>query len=337
LSQAKQTGDVGTNEDTQPLVWNPQLRRVMGTVATIGAMETSYLTYNKLLNVADFCTVNGDCATVLNGPYATIPFTDIPLAAVGCLAYITTVVLSVGPLVDERVNNFNDDTWNRIALIGVTTAMGTFSIFLMSLLFGVLHESCPFCLVSAMLSLTLAGCAWIGGALPETARQTGLQASLASFAATTAAAVVIFIAGGDSAIAPSSSVLAESSSASSSSSLLASNSNKNEGLAPPPITTASSERAVELSAQLQVLNAKMYGAYWCSHCYEQKERLGKEAFARVQYIECSQDGKNSQRSLCQERNVPGYPTWEINGKLFPGERELDELEEIIVQVKSAKD
>lgn len=309
----------------------------MGSVATLGALETSYLTYNKVIGAGDLCTVNGNCASVLNGPYATIPFTDIPLAALGFLVYMTTVVLSLGPLSPPHSNM--NDTGNRIALVGVTTAMGTFSVFLMSLLFGVLHETCPFCIASAIFSLTLAGCAWLGGALPPSAPRAGLQTGLASFVATTLAAVVIFVTAGDSSTSSTSSSSLADAFSSGSSTLLASNTAPKEGFSPPPITTASSERAVALSTQLQALNAKMYGAYWCSHCYDQKERLGKEAFARVQYIECSQDGKNSQRSLCQERDVPGYPTWEINGKLFPGERELDELEAIIVKATStsAKD
>ena len=85
-----------------------------------------------------------------------------------------------------------------------------------------------------------------------------------------------------------------------------------------------------LAQQLKFLNAKMYGAHWCSHCYDQKQALGKEAFETyIKYIECSKDGRNSQTKLCKEKNVPGYPTWEINGQLYPGEQALDELEELV--------
>ena len=87
---------------------------------------------------------------------------------------------------------------------------------------------------------------------------------------------------------------------------------------------------------LNTLDAKMFGAYWCSHCYEQKQRLGKEAFANVQYNECSKEGLNSRKDLCKEKNIPGYPTWEINGKLFPGDMYLDELEDIITNEKNSK-
>jgi len=62
--------------------------------------------------------------------------------------------------------------------------------------------------------------------------------------------------------------------------------------------------------------------------------LGKEAFGKVQYIECAKDGINSQTSYCKEKQVPGYPTWEIGGKLYPGEQELDELEEIVEKIKT---
>ena len=72
----------------------------------------------------------------------------------------------------------------------------------------------------------------------------------------------------------------------------------------------------------------MYGAWWCTHCYHQKQQLGKEAFKDdIEYIECARDGYDTQYSLCKEKNVPGYPTWEIDGQFFPGELSLDQLEQ----------
>jgi hypothetical protein len=75
------------------------------------------------------------------------------------------------------------------------------------------------------------------------------------------------------------------------------------------------------------------GSLRCSHCYDQKLAFGKEAFAKIPYIECSKDGIDEQNGLCKEKNVPGYPTWEINGKLYPGEQALEELEEIVQKAK----
>jgi len=104
---------------------------------------------------------------------------------------------------------------------------------------------------------------------------------------------------------------------------------------PPPITSSSSDRALKIGEDMKELNTRFFGAYWCSHCYDQKQRLGKEAMANVEYIECSKEGLNSQNALCKERGVPGYPTWEIGGKLYPGEMYLDELEEIIAKAKGS--
>ena len=74
----------------------------------------------------------------------------------------------------------------------------------------------------------------------------------------------------------------------------------------------------------------------CSHCYDQKEAFGKEAFSRIPYIECSKDGFNQQSGICKENNVPGYPTWQINGKLYPGEQALEELEDIVQAFATTK-
>ena len=34
----------------------------------------------------------------------------------------------------------------------------------------------------------------------------------------------------------------------------------------------------------------MYGAFWCSHCYEQKLTFGAEAMKEFPYVECYPDG-----------------------------------------------
>lgn len=76
------------------------------------------------------------------------------------------------------------------------------------------------------------------------------------------------------------------------------------------------------------MNAKMYGAFWCSHCYDQKQAFGREAYAKIDYVECAPDGVNSQTKLCKSRKVPGYPTWEVKGELYPGEKSIEQLEAI---------
>jgi uncharacterized membrane protein len=317
-----------SDADPTGTCWNPKLRKTMGTVASLGAIETAYLTFSKLTgggNLEQFCGVSGDCGSVLSGTYSWIPGTDIPLAAVGLLAYTVTAALALGPI----IQNQTDDADNRVQLTVLSTAMGVFSVFLMALLFGVLKQSCAFCIVSATFSIGLAKLAWLGGALPKERVKEGVAWSAGSALAAFAASVVIFAAPG----ANSAVTVAGELAGGSATSLVLADAGKLPPQAAPLISTTSSSRALELSTNLQALNAKMYGAYWCSHCFEQKERLGREAMAKIPYIECSSDGVNSQNAMCKERGLPGYPTWEINGKLYPGDQELEELEEIVQKFK----
>jgi uncharacterized membrane protein len=319
-----------SDEDLTETCWNPKLRRTMGTVASLGAIETAYLTFSKLTgggNLEQFCGVSGDCGSVLSGPYSLLPGTDIPLAAMGLLAYTVTAALALGPI----IQNQTDDADNRVQLTVLSTAMGVFSVFLMALLFGVLKESCVFCIASATFSIVLAKLAWLGGALPKERIKEGVAWSAGSALTAFAASVVVFAASND--VTPAVNVAGQLAGGSAATSLVLADAGKLPPQAAPPISTTSSSRALELSTNLQALNAKMYGAYWCSHCFEQKERLGREAMSKIPYIECSQDGVNSQNAMCKARKLPGYPTWEINGKLYPGDQEIDELEEIVQRIK----
>ena len=56
--------------------------------------------------------------------------------------------------------------------------------------------------------------------------------------------------------------------------------------------------------------AKMYGAYWCPHCQDQKQLFGK-SFDKVTYIECSLPNQGGQNELCNNQNITSYPTWEF--------------------------
>jgi len=303
--------------------WNPRLRRIMAGIAGAGVLETAYLTITKLTGGNVICPSDASCDSVLNGPYAWIPGTQVPLSLLGFVAYCTVAFLAVEPILQQN----SDDMRNRIFLTALTTAMGIFSVFLMTLLFGVLKESCPFCIASAIFSIILAKLSWLGGSLPQDKVKEGIQASAGAAVASFCLALILFSSDDVPGTTISTDFAGEAVVGDKSGKLVA------EAKVPPPILTSSSRQALELSSNLQALDAKMYGAYWCSHCYDQKERLGKEAMGKIAYIECSKDGFNSQRKVCNERDVPGYPTWEINGKLFPGERALDELEDIVKEAK----
>ncbi|NCN99003.1 hypothetical protein GW923_02360 [Candidatus Pacearchaeota archaeon] len=56
--------------------------------------------------------------------------------------------------------------------------------------------------------------------------------------------------------------------------------------------------------------AKMYGAFWCSHCTNQKKMFGT-SWSNINYIECSTPGGDGQTLECQQAGISGYPTWEF--------------------------
>jgi len=71
--------------------------------------------------------------------------------------------------------------------------------------------------------------------------------------------------------------------------------------------------------------AKMYGAYWCGHCANQKAAFGN-SFQYVDYIECSLPGGSGQTEFCQQAEIRSYPTWEFaDGERLLGEVSFKEL------------
>ena len=56
--------------------------------------------------------------------------------------------------------------------------------------------------------------------------------------------------------------------------------------------------------------ARMYGAWWCPHCADQKEEFGY-AFQYVTYTECSPEGQRTMNDTCKQAGIKGYPTWKF--------------------------
>ena len=55
---------------------------------------------------------------------------------------------------------------------------------------------------------------------------------------------------------------------------------------------------------------KMYGAYWCPHCTEQKEKFAA-SFQYVPYVECGIPGnpRGGQTQQCKDEGIKKFPTW----------------------------
>jgi glutaredoxin len=94
------------------------------------------------------------------------------------------------------------------------------------------------------------------------------------------------------------------------------------------VETVSGAAEIALAEYLTANNVKFYGAFWCSHCKEQKALFGAVAASKLNYIECDKNGENSQRQLCKDQNIQMFPTWAIKGQFLPGTRDLKQLAEL---------
>ena len=45
---------------------------------------------------------------------------------------------------------------------------------------------------------------------------------------------------------------------------------------PPVIRSHSSEEAIAIARRMEAKGGRMFGAFWCSHCINQKETMGRE-------------------------------------------------------------
>jgi hypothetical protein len=70
---------------------------------------------------------------------------------------------------------------------------------------------------------------------------------------------------------------------------------------------------------------RMYGAWWCPHCAEQKDAFGY-AFQYVNYVECSPEGKRDINEVCKQAGVKHFPTWQFaDGSRTEGELPLTDI------------
>lgn len=72
--------------------------------------------------------------------------------------------------------------------------------------------------------------------------------------------------------------------------------------------------------------AKFYGAFWCSHCKEQKKEFGSSV-KFLPYVECA-DANGDQNQTCKDAKITGYPTWRFaDGSELTGAIPLSKLAE----------
>tara|TARA_B100000941_G_scaffold245727_1_gene190295 strand:- start:14 stop:403 length:390 start_codon:yes stop_codon:yes gene_type:complete len=94
------------------------------------------------------------------------------------------------------------------------------------------------------------------------------------------------------------------------------------------ITSESTKESIAFAKYLKDNGVVKYSAYWCPNCLNQGELFGKQAYKELNVVECARDGKNSQTQLCIDKEVLGFPSWEINGKIIIGVQSLEELSKL---------
>ena len=115
-------------------------------VALVGLLDAVYLSVEHLSGRSVRCVVVSGCDEVLQSSYATLPG-DIPLAALGALAYFT--VFSLATLAAFGYLKA------RTLLAPLVVAMFAGALWLLYVQAFVLHAFCTYCLLSAAVTTTL--------------------------------------------------------------------------------------------------------------------------------------------------------------------------------------
>ncbi|MDX2244615.1 MAG: vitamin K epoxide reductase family protein [Leptolyngbyaceae cyanobacterium bins.302] len=276
-------------------------RPLMAGIASLGAVTTAYLAIAKFTENPTICPTKG-CDTVLSSPYANV--FGLPLALFGFLGYLSMILLAIAPLLvpaDKKELRSRLDQWTGLLLFVGGTAMMLFSGYLMYLLAFEIKAVCIYCVASAIFSTSLFVLAIVG-------RDWQDIGQLLFTGAIVGMVVLIGTLG-----------------------LYSSVKNPVADQVTPggyAITTSSGAAEIALAEHLTQIGAKMYGAYTCPHCHNQKQLFGKEAVQKLNYVECHPDGQNARPDLCDAAKIEGFPTWEINGKFFQGEKSLQELADL---------
>ena len=280
------------------------VRVVMAVLATIGVIDTGSITLSKWGLIGNLsCSSTGlfgcnGCEKVLSSAWGSL--FGQPLALFGLLGYGAVLLMAVVPLVlqgELRVSLGQRSWWGLFLL---STGMAVFSAVLLGVMAFGIRDCCPFCILSAGLSSALFVLSLIGGDWEDRGQLI--------FSGVITALLVGVIGLGWAASVGRPVVDAA------------------PGVS-PPVRSESGPAQIALAEHLTASGAKVYTAYWCPHCHEQKELFGRQAAEKLTVIECAPDGRNSQRELCEAKKIEGYPTWEINGQLDSGAKPLAKLAE----------
>lgn len=127
---------------------NKSLKAIAYLSASIGLVDSIYLTWIKLANQEAYCAGIGDCEVVNTSRYSEIG--GIPIALFGIGAYLAILIVLFLQDQDNVIGNNSGLILFAITLTGVL-----YSAYLTYIEIAVIYAICPFCVVSAIVMLVL--------------------------------------------------------------------------------------------------------------------------------------------------------------------------------------
>jgi hypothetical protein len=100
-----------------------------------------------------------------------------------------------------------------------------------------------------------------------------------------------------------------------------------------PVSNLSPELHQIVAEKIRKLDGKLYVRYDSDASVRQRHMFGYKASRTIGFIECSEDGLNSNHEFCAQKNVNMYPTWEIKNRMYEGEKDIYQLEAIICNIE----
>jgi len=279
--------------------------KVAAALALVGSLESTYLAVQKLSGGDVVCPVGG-CQTALNSSYAEL--FGQPLSLYGAVAYFLVALLAFsGSSINPEESRELESKYKKARVLFFLSTCGlagvsSYLLYVLAVKLG--GVECIYCLTSASISFALFSIGFSGLTPKETVNASPPAVSL--FFVTMLSLSLVLGFGADKAdeVGESQFLSYET----------------------PRIETMSTQYSRELAKYLKESGAKMYGAFWCSHCLDQKEEFGKDT--ELPYVECFPDGwqKGTEiAKVCADAKVKGFPTWVINGKTLEGDKTLEEL------------
>lgn len=176
-------------EDGIGLVWFYNKMALQGPVnvfASLGALDTAYLTYAKLSQVPLACPSSGSCTEVLNSSFGSIG--PVPLSALGLLAYLSVVALNFGSQGSKQLTEL---------LWWLCFSMALTSLGLTAILIFVLKAPCLYCAASAFITAMLVALVETKRAREERTERSDAAVVVAMTPEATATATATAVEAGD--------------------------------------------------------------------------------------------------------------------------------------------